>query len=127
MAIQLEFINLVIPIKVIETKYPGGWSQCLEDHRQALWGRVWYDEHLFRDGAMNKADMGSLLDSWASIGFVPTEIKDGQTLWKDLCVCEPLFGSNYECSWLTIDDWKAHLKDSLPGTIMGRGGVIQNV
>lgn len=57
MAIALEFIDFVVPISVIREKYPGGWEQCLKDHRQLIGGRVWFDAHLFRDGAMNPLDI----------------------------------------------------------------------
>lgn len=38
MTIALEFIDLIIPIHVIEQKYPGGWAQCLADHEQLIGG-----------------------------------------------------------------------------------------
>ena len=40
MAIALEFIDLIIPISVIEEKYPGGWNQCLLDHAELIGGAV---------------------------------------------------------------------------------------
>lgn len=36
MAIQLECINFIIPIAVIEQKYPGGWAQRLIDHEHEI-------------------------------------------------------------------------------------------
>ena len=48
MAIKLEFYDIIIPIKTIQKKYPGGWKKCLKDHDGDIGGRVWYDEHLFR-------------------------------------------------------------------------------
>jgi hypothetical protein len=126
MAIQLEFINLVIPITVIDAKYPGGWVQCLEDHHEALWDRIWYDDHLFRDGSMNKKGLASLLNSWASIGLVLTEEADGRTYWKDLCVCEQDFGSHYPCPWIAFDGLTAHHHGSNPGVVIGRGGIVKD-
>jgi hypothetical protein len=64
MAVQLEFINFIVPIKVIKQKYPGGWEQCLKDHEDLIGGRVWFDEHLLRDGAMNPLDISYLLEEW---------------------------------------------------------------
>ena len=61
MAIQLEFIDLVVPRSVIEAMYPGGWDGCLSDHRSLIGGRVWFDEYLFRDGAMNPTDIKALV------------------------------------------------------------------
>ena len=66
MAIALEFIDFVVPIDTIRRKYPGGWEQCLRDHAGLIGGRVWYDEHLFRDGAMNSDDIMIVVDRWAA-------------------------------------------------------------
>ena len=66
MTIQLECINFIVPIKTIEKKYPGGWMQCLSDHGNI---GVWYDEDLFRLGAMNPMDIGFMVDHWKKIGF----------------------------------------------------------
>lgn len=122
MAIQLEFINLIVPIQTIEAKYPGGWSKCLDDHRYALWGRVWHDQHLFRDGAMNSMDMEDLVRRWTSIGFIETEGEGDRKSWKDFCVTAQVFGSQHPCSWLTVNGWAAYLTGSEPGICMGRGG-----
>ena len=51
MAIALEFIDLVVPIRTLEEKYSGGWRQCLADHAPRGFeaeevlndGRVWKD------------------------------------------------------------------------------------
>lgn len=40
MAIATEFIDFIIPIKVIEQKYLGGSVQCLEDHVDALGRKI---------------------------------------------------------------------------------------
>ena len=70
MAIQTEFIDFIVNISAIRAKYPGGWEQCLEDHANLIGGRVWYDEYLFRDGAMNPHDIGRLVDHWSSLGLI---------------------------------------------------------
>jgi len=92
MSIQLEFIDFIVPIATIKEKYPGGWEQCLKDHEYAIGGRIWYDEHLFRDGAMNSMDIKSLVDHWQSLGFIThlTNEKGEPTKWLDVCV-EHLF------------------------------------
>ncbi len=38
MAVALEFLNLVIPIKKIEQHYAGGWEQYLDDHSNSSVG-----------------------------------------------------------------------------------------
>lgn len=123
MAIALEFIDFIVPVSVIWKKYPGGWEQCLEDHRQLIGGRVWFDKHLFRDGAMNPADIKFLLEEWTALGFEPTEEVNGQLFWKDCCVIESLFGGpTLPCSWIAMGDdgRNAYLKGTEPGKVIGR-------
>ena len=62
MAIATEFIDFIVPIHIIQEKYFGGWERCLEDHKELIGGRVWYDEHLFRDGAMGPQGIEALVD-----------------------------------------------------------------
>ena len=99
-----QFINFIVPIKIIEEKYPGGWTKCLEDHANLIGGRVWYDNHLFHDGAMNPKDIGSLVEEWTAMGFECTGEKDGQKYWKDGCVYEAMFGGpTLPCNWIESD------------------------
>ena len=112
-----------MPVLVIRNKYPGGWEQCLEDHRLLIGGRVWFDEHLFRDGAMNPKDIQTLFDEWTALGFEPTEEIDGQLFWKDCCVIESLLGGpTLPCPWIEIrdDGRSAYLRGTEPGNVAGR-------
>jgi len=123
MAIALEFIDFIVPISVIHQKYPGGWDQCLKDHEPLIGGRVWFDEHLLRDGAMNPGDIESLIDEWTALGFQPIEERGGQKVWKDCCVVESMFGgATLPCDWLEIGDdvRSAWLKGTTPGQIKQR-------
>ena len=100
MAVQLEFINLIVPIETIKAKYPGGWEACLEDHKDALGGRIWYDDYLFRDGAMNPMDMQFLIECWNSMGFETKREVDGTIVWQDVCVADFINGNSRPCDWL---------------------------
>lgn len=123
MAIALEFIDFVVPIDLIRQKYPGGWAQCLQDHERLIGGRVWFDEHLLRDGAMNPADIESLVEEWTSLGFQPTAELDGQRIWQDCCVVESMLGgTTLPCDWLEIseDGRSAWLQGTQPGEIKWR-------
>lgn len=124
MAIALEFIDFIVPIAVIRTKYPGGWEQCLRDHEFLLGGRVWHDDHLFRDGAMNPGDIESLVEEWIELGFEPIVERDGHRIWKDCCVAESMFGgTTLSCDWIEFgeDGQSAYLKGTEPGIVVGRG------
>jgi len=105
MAVALEFINLIVPIALIRQKYPGGWEQCLTDHDELIGGKVWYDEHLFRDGAMNPMDMKNLVLWWENKGFNPFVEQDKNKHFKDLCIVEGMLGGKtLPCGWLSIAD-----------------------
>jgi hypothetical protein len=123
MAIALEFLDFVVPIDVIRAKYPGGWEQCLRDHQSLIGGRVWYDEHLFRDGAMNPMDIRSLVERWTELGFVPMVSRDGKTVWNDVCVVEWMFGGpTIPCDWLALGPHgpSAYLRGTAPGPVISR-------
>jgi len=125
MGVALEFIDFVVPIATIRAKYPGGWEKCLEDHDRLLGGRVWHDEHLLRDGAMNPRDIQALVDEWSELGFEPTEVVDGQRVWKDVCVVESMFGGpTLPCEWIVVDAElrAAYLKGQQVGRVVGRSG-----
>jgi len=124
MAIATEFIDLIIPIQTICAKYLGGWEQCLEDHEHLIGGRIWYDEHLFRNGAMNPSDIAILVETWQEMGFECDRNVDGKKHWQDICVFEGAFGGpTMPCSWIDFDkkDKFAFLKGTQPGKVVGRG------
>ena len=101
MAIDTEFIDFIIPIDTIREKYPGGWEQCLQDHQDLVGGRVWYDDYLLRDGAMNPGDIGLLVEKWMALGFTSFKEKNGENVWTDFCVYEGMFGGlTLACQWL---------------------------
>ncbi|CAM3680431.1 hypothetical protein [Polynucleobacter antarcticus] len=118
MAITTDFLNFIVPIKKIHEKYPGGWEQCLKDHEELLNGRVWYDDHLFRDGAMNGMDMEDILKHWEAMGFECLAQKDDKQYWKEACVFASGFGSTtLPCDWLEVD--RKTQSVYLKGTAMG--------
>jgi len=123
MAIRLECIDLVVPIEQIRRRYPGGWEQCLADHASVLGGRVWYDDHLFRDGAMDGRVMRAMVHDWESKGFTAFKTVDGRRCWNELCVVEGMMmGPTLPCEWLVFDDvhMTAHLAGTAPGPVVGK-------
>jgi len=128
LAIALEFIDFVVPRRVIEQKYPDGWAACIRDHQNLIGGRVWYDSHLFRDGAMSPAETGSLIERWERFGFDTRETLDGKERWKDVCVIEIMFGGpTLPCSWIELDhiNQTAHLAGTDAGLVIGRDNISE--
>jgi len=126
MSVQLECINLIVPIKTIEEKYPGGWQKCLADYESQIGSSVWFDEHLFREGAMNSFDIHLMLEHWKELGF-KTHI-GGKNIkkWVDICVVEVMLGDErVPCSWLEAEGHVAYLKGKAKGAEVGNAYVIQ--
>ena len=123
MAVALEFIDFLIPVRIIKDKYPGGWDTFLKDYEYDLGRRVWFDEHLVRDGAMNPKDIELLVKEWKQMGFEPLGESNGEPYWNDCCVLEVMFGGpTLPCNWIDYDPMKncAFLRGTLPGEIFGR-------
>jgi len=123
MAIQLENINLIIPIKQINLCYPGGFELFRTHHQNKFGENFWHDMHLFRDGAMVAEELETLILFWQQKGLVPYVEQNGMKRWKDMCVIE---SSNSEptlpCAWITVDQENNcifHNKRS-KGRIIGR-------
>jgi hypothetical protein len=122
MAIATEFINFIVPISVIRNKYPGGWEQCLQDHQHLIGGRVWYDEYLFRDGAMSGVDIDYVVQRWEAMGFEGIVTKYNQQYWQDMCIFT-WGGATLKCDWIDFDEniRGVFLKGTNPGELAGRG------
>ena len=122
MAVALEFIDFIVPISAIKEKYPGGWEAFLKDYDYCLGVRVWYDDHLVRDGAMNPQDIKTLVEEWSALGFEPFGEINGNKYWKDCCVVERMFGGpTLPCDWIEFNPKGfAYLKGAEPGPVVGR-------
>jgi len=84
MAVQLEFLSVIIPIEKIEAHYPGGFTAFKINHQSSIGKVIWYDDYLVRDGAMNPADVELLVREWESMGLDVIGESDGRKFWKDL-------------------------------------------
>jgi hypothetical protein len=123
MAVALEFLNLVIPIKKIEQHHPGGWGRYLDDHKNLIGRRIWFDDYLLRDGAMNPKDMSDFIDEWVGFGLHTIEETRGKPCWVDCCVISSAFSApTLPCKWIQMsaDGWSASLKGRQQGDAVGR-------
>lgn len=123
MAVRLEFIDILVPVHVIEERYPGGFSQCLADHRALIGRRIWHDGRLLRDGAFDPQEARERVEGWQARGVEPLQWVDGKLSWKDLCVVDlRLGGPTVRCAWLKWDANAriAWIKGSDRGFTVGR-------
>lgn len=121
MAVALECINIIVPIWVIQRRYLGGWNQYRRDNEQIIGGRIWYDDHLVRDGALNTFDIEMLLAQLKQAGVKLHKRQRGELLWNECCVVSTLGGPTLACDWLKMsnDGSSVHLKDQPAGRIVG--------
>jgi|SRR5690625_277548 len=112
MAIQLEFLNFIVPIHIIKKKYPGGWEQCLKDYEYELGRSAWHDDELFRLGAMNPMDMGFIVEHWQSLGFRTHTSTGSKARWKEVCIVQAGFGPTLPCGWIEVAEDFAWFKET---------------
>jgi hypothetical protein len=123
MAIQLEFINLVVPVRTIVELYPGGWPSFIADHAKRLGRTVWFSSSLVRAGGAMESEMAdALIARWTDLGFTATEAVNGRTQWKDFVLVDAFGRSLYPCSWIMVDGAErlAWLRGGDPGGVVGR-------
>jgi hypothetical protein len=123
MAIKLEFLNLIIPIKQINFCYPGGFDLFREHHQEKFGENFWHDMHLFRDGAMTSMEIESLVSFWQHKGLAPYIEQNGKRKWKDMCVIESSKAElTSPCDWIEVDQENNCVfhKKRAKGRIIGR-------
>ena len=123
MAVRLEFIDVLVPVHVIEERYPGGFQQCLADHRPLIGRRIWHDGQLLRDGALDPKGAMALVEGWQALGVEPLMWVDRKLAWKDVCVVDTAAGGpTIACDWLDWDPKQrvAWLRGAARGVVVGR-------
>jgi hypothetical protein len=113
MPVALEFLNFIIPVEKIESHYPGGFSAYKTHYANLIGGRVWFDNYLVRDGAMNPMDMELLVGEWESYGLKGATEENGVMVWKDFCVTDTFGIPTLRCNWLIVENQSArHTADA---------------
>ena len=89
MAVQIECLNMIIPITVIEKKYPGGWKQYQHDNEfnAAESDDNFTDGELLRLGAMNSFSIYLIVSEWEDLGLKGYVRAGKKKKWRDFCLC----------------------------------------
>jgi hypothetical protein len=95
MAIELEFINLVVRKSTLEAKYIGGLAQFKTDLPNKSMRE---DEELIRFGCMNWNDLEHFTDIIVAKGL---EYKDQET--NDFVVISSLQGALWQVDWIGFE------------------------
>lgn len=87
MAIEIQFVSLVLRRDAIESRYAGGWSVFYDDHKHLLGLGALYDEHLFCLSVMDGSVMRIIVRQFGEKGLTMIIRKDGRAAgWLDGCV-----------------------------------------
>ncbi len=123
MVVASEFIDIFVPVRIIERKYPGGWAGFLQHAADSIGSKAWHDGNLYREGAASPNELEKRLAFWRDHGLTThAENADGSpSIWIDVCVA--IFGSaTLPCDWLL---WSSHppgayLRGTEPGILVSR-------
>ena len=97
MAIELAYINLVIPIRNIEQHYCGGFEQYKKDNE----GKMEHDDYLVMKSAMTMEEIESFAKECEDFGLVGIVEKQGVKQWQDFCIVDII--PALPCEWLEHD------------------------
>ena len=100
---NLRFISLIVPVPVLEAKYPGGLTQCLQDLGPVTGEAVELSDGLFRVSAMSPADMRTYCDHMESKGLTGIVRIDGKETWNDFCIVDYIMEPTLPCAWIMLD------------------------
>lgn len=108
MAVKLEFVNLIIPIKNINnSKFEGGFQALIDEHRNSIGYSVWFDKHLFRIGSMDTWFIDGEINFWIEQGLTPLKKIDGVEHWCDLFAYSSGFNQFIpNCDWIEINNYR---------------------
>jgi len=104
MSLFVQFYSVIIPLEKIKTcESVGGLMGILELKKDAVGGRIYFDDYLYRDGAMGPGDVEDIVKFWEGHGLVGIAERDGAEYWKDLCVVDMFGGPTLPCDWLEFE------------------------
>jgi hypothetical protein len=96
MSIGLQFFNLIIPIENIPD-----FDELLVRSNKGIGTGIWYDEYLYREGAMGYGDIEHMLEYWQRRGLSGKTVNRNSESWSDLCVVASTSGFEGRCDWLS--------------------------
>jgi len=98
MAVAIEFISVIVPMRVIKERFRGGM-----DGFRKVFGEPLTDGKLIRMGAMNQVDILIILNALERGGLKGTFLKGGLERWLDFCVVDSCSGPTLSCDWIKVD------------------------
>jgi hypothetical protein len=97
MAINLEMINIIIPISKVIVCVGLSKFNAMSEFGLS------HDDYLYRIGAMNTFDVEQIIQYWKQKGLKLTGKRKGSEYWRDICVVDTFEGPTLPCDWLEFD------------------------
>lgn len=98
MAVIIEFISVLVPVRAIEERFHGGIKGFHE-----VFGEPPTDGRLMRMGAMNQIEILCIVQALVRGGLKGTFRKGGLECWLDFCVVDSCSGPTLPCEWIEVD------------------------
>ena len=125
MAVQLEFINIIIKRESIDRIVSGCWEGFLQQMELKQFNDC-FDDHLSRTGAMSYEEAFDIAHELNDIGLSGLASGDKpQKYWVDFCIFDSTLGTEYRLDWLDSFLREPHLK-SLLGCLEAQRMSVQN-
>ena len=80
MAVQLHFINVIVPISTVEKKLKVNFDEFFEKYGKGI---KYHDESLFASGAMGSGHIEQIVKYFESKGLTTIELIDRKEHFKD--------------------------------------------
>ena len=103
MAVQLEFINIIIKRESIHRIVSGGWKAFIRQMEPIQFNNC-FDDYLFRTGAMSYEETFAIAQELNNIGLSGLALSDkSQKYWVDFCVFDSSLGTEHSVGWLDLE------------------------
>lgn len=98
MAVPIEFISVVIPVRTIEERFHGGLVRFHE-----VLGDGQTDGKLVRLGGMSPMAVSWIVNDLERGGLKGIHVREGKETWLDFCVIDRCKGPTLPCEWIRVD------------------------
>jgi len=106
MAVNIDIVALVIPIRAIDKVYPGGFSAYFAENKSLNKLLFMHDDYLVRIGAMDIQIIYAESTTWKRLGLLAPIFETDHIRYRDYCIVSNWQEVRRGCDWLQIDEKK---------------------
>lgn len=104
MAVFILYYSIIIPFQNLKRVLTEDELSKILRLPNKYYDKICFDDYLYKEGSMSPLDNELIIKKWEEKGLLPTEQRNGQTYWKDLCLLEMMNDQpvTYPCDWIEI-------------------------